>query len=198
MLELNLPAPSDKLINYIKEFSLEFPIDEINISRRQKFIECNSNINIALASHPTTDLLKEFILQEYSNFLQLQKNDFEVNCLLMQNLDSVPCFIPPHTDIGRPIAINYTIMSGGSKVETTFYKNYSENREGTTSHYNDSNLLKDKSYELNDNKWYAFNARQYHSVDNIQDKRLVLSISFWKCQFVNFKELYKDLIVREF
>jgi hypothetical protein len=198
MLELLLPKPSDNLLNYVKQLSLETPINEINISRRQKFIDCNIGINVALSSYPKTELLDELVRQEYNNFLNLHENGIHPSCLLMQNLIKAPCFIPPHTDIGRTVAINYIIFSGGNEVKTTFYKNYSIDPDGSTSYYSDETLEIEKSYELNDNKWYAFDPRQCHSVDNIHDKRLLLSISIYRQPFIRFKELYKHLIYREF
>lgn len=196
MLELNLPVPSNNLLNYIKNFSLIFPINEINISRKEKFEDYNFNLNIAMASHPTTDILHELVANEYGTFFSLHNTEFKVNCLLMQNYGTELCCVPPHTDIGRTVAINYVIVNGGTDVETTFYNQYSDDPAGVTASY--ANLEKVNGYKLNDHKWYSFDARQYHSVDKIQDTRLVLSISIWDHSFLKFKELYNHLIRREF
>lgn len=70
--------------------------------------------------------------------------------------------IHAHKDWNRDLALNYIIDQGGPNVITTFR--------------NDSKIITD-SYNLIPHRWHELNTSAYHEVDNIETKRIALSIN---------------------
>ena len=84
---------------------------------------------------------------------------------------------PPHCDRQRKLAINYIVNTGGCNVLTCFYNNkrISESLELSESALHE-NLSLDFKVRLPDQVWHAYGVQTYHSVENIQTKRIILSL----------------------
>ena len=59
--------------------------------------------------------------------------------------------------------------------------------------YSEVELYKEAHFELN--KWYGLSVRRAHSIERIETRRLLFSLSFYNITFDEFKEKYKQYIV---
>ena len=104
---------------------------------------------------------------------------------------------PPHCDRLRQTAINYIINTGGNNVLTCFYHN-SRRHHGLDQAENDQakNLNLDFKLRLTEEVWHSYNVQKYHSVENIQTKRIVLSLYLENnLTFDQFNQEYQHLFV---
>lgn len=103
---------------------------------------------------------------------------------------------PPHCDRARYVAINYIIKSGGSNVLTCFYNERRSNNDLTASEnikYNQLTL--DFKLCLPEHEWHSYNVQYAHSVENIENTRLLFSLfPVSNPDFDTFQKKYKDLI----
>jgi hypothetical protein len=105
---------------------------------------------------------------------------------------------PPHCDRHRRTAINYILSSGGNSVATNFYheKRNEENLvEAANKQYNEVTL--DFAVQLPTNTWHAYDVQSYHSVEEIENTRLVFSLLLdSNLDFASFKSHYSNLIAK--
>ena len=57
------------------------------------------------------------------------------------------------------------------------------------------NLEIDFAVKTNANTWYVMDIQNYHSVDNIENQRVILSISFNNINYDYFKNKYEHLFL---
>jgi len=69
-----------------------------------------------------------------------------------------------HTD-KRKYAINYVLNKGGLNAHTSVYSG--------------DQVLED-TYTQQDDEWYLLNTFKHHAIQNVEDKRIALSISFYE------------------
>lgn len=103
---------------------------------------------------------------------------------------------PPHCDRFRHFAVNYLLQSGGTNVLTCFYN---EHRVGTdlteaeNGRYN--NLTLDFKVCIPERIWHAYDVQYYHSVENIENARLMFSLVLASNpDFDTFKKNYKNIL----
>ena len=87
------------------------------------------------------------------------------------------------------MGINFYIDLGGDNVSTVFYDKHDPEDDlvgGHNARYED--LTKVSEHFCNDSTWYVFDTRQYHSVENIESTRVMLTISL---RGVNAKDIHK-------
>jgi hypothetical protein len=114
--------------------------------------------------------------------VQLYKPYFQENFLpilaVTDNIyDCVPSCTPPHCDKFRKTAINYLLTKGGLNVETVFYEERrSDNVFDVAEHkkYHEVTFL--EKYVLPEQQWHAFDVQTFHSVENITNRRCILSL----------------------
>jgi hypothetical protein len=102
---------------------------------------------------------------------------------------------PPHTDRVRIFALNYYLREGGEYVTTVTYNTLDHNiaGEGTGKIYKYEDLSIDKIYHLKMNSWYALSVRQAHSIENIENMRLIFTLSFHDITYHEFQGKYNHL-----
>ena len=103
---------------------------------------------------------------------------------------------PPHCDRHRRLAINYIITSGGSNVLTCFYHNrrINQNLEVAENALHDNISLNFK-VRLPDQVWHTYDVQTYHSVENIETKRIILSLYLEdNIDYKNFVNLHNHLM----
>ena len=94
--------------------------------------------------------------------------------------------------------MNYYFELGGDNVRTVFYKQKQSDvypddpTVGSTADY--EMLDVHGEYATHTNEWYALNVGHYHSVENIETTRIILSIGMPMLSFDQFKMKYDHLL----
>ena len=152
--------------------------NKMNCAEGQKF-QCDYFVNLQ-------------IKKEFQPFIQ---ETFYTSIGIFKNIgdDNLSC-LPPHIDSVRTLNLNYIISEGGENVLTTMYKTdipkVTKNMLQMESY---QNLEIDFSVKTIANNWYAMDIQNYHSVDNIENERVILSISFSHINYDYFKNKYEHL-----
>jgi hypothetical protein len=108
-----------------------------------------------------------------------------------------------HSDIDRKFALNYMLELGGKNVITSWYQETDKPLRRTKSsggkqtdtgsvNYSDLKLL--DSVVLKLNTWYLIATDILHDVDNIEDERSSISISFKSIEILKYLNI-KDNVV---
>ena len=125
---LQLPKPSDQLINLIKESALSRPLpsDLNDVTKKwvDSFVEY-SNLNVAKGEFFSNKLLDTSIKEEFQSLFKYEIHPI-IGIFHNTKPDSVASY-PPHTDYIRSFAINYYIELGGDEVTTVLYEKKNSN-----------------------------------------------------------------------
>ena len=84
-------------------------------------------------------------------------------------------------------AINYVVQSGGDDVITKFYKQIRKGSvffDSENMKYGDADVHSE--VKIPEHKWHCFNPHIYHSVENVENNRILLSV------FLDDNPLYSD------
>ena len=189
LIQLNLPKPNTDLINYsikiINDFEFAY--------RKLDWCKKTYGFNHSYADY-------EYYIDDYitsSTLTQFQcyfKYAIDKVYLIMNNShDGLPRVMPPHTDKYRKTAINFYPKLGGCNSKLTLYKQYGSDQlnESDLAPYNQ--LSKESVHSLAENTWFGFNAKQFHSLENITSKRLCLALFFTE-PFDQFCKMHSHLI----
>jgi hypothetical protein len=188
--EINLPKPSEKLINLIKTVAAERPTNFGGKAVHDAVQQVHRNN--AAGEFFKTDEVTKLALSEYQRYFY--NNLIPMIGLLRNTKTGVPAGYAPHSDRIRNVAINFYIDLGGSNVSTVFYDKYDPDNDlvgGYNAKYED--LTKVGEYFCNDSTWYVFNSRQYHSVENIETTRVMMSLSLIGVNAKNIHNVMKNL-----
>lgn len=184
-LELQLPTPSTELISEVIAASNLQKINEMHVERIAKINDYK--INIAACSYFSSAEILDLAITEYGPLFDEQFNGIGLS--LTNPNPSIISHYPPHADRARSAAINFIIWTGGENVTTTAYDRYGsyETREGAL-HWYDPELVQTGQRRWEAGEWYALDAVQYHSVENIENVRLMFALSF---RNITLNEIYK-------
>ena len=184
---LQLPKPSNDLINLVKSTALSRPI---NVSSRNWHSSIQgSDINCAAGDFFSDNNVSLMALKE---FQPLFKHRLSATIGVIHNVSPLAlASYPPHTDRVRTASVNFYIELGGNNVSTIFYdrKDLANDKVG-------GNILTYKEvsaqqeYFFNTDTWYLMNSRNFHSVENIKTTRIILGLSFLN---TNIEELLQSL-----
>lgn len=169
--ELDLPDPSPKLLQAVREFCQSTPV---NPRATEWLNECNSIDNAVEFFFELADPVNQVLRQEYGHYFP----GADICALVgyMRSPGSEPACLPPHCDQARAMAINYYISTGGDNVITSYYDFNMPPLMETGRNYTYDQVTKVGHYKFKTNQWYAFDASQCHSVENIESDRVILII----------------------
>jgi hypothetical protein len=188
--EINLPKPSEKLINLIKTVAADRPTNIGGKAVHDAIQE--SYRNNAAGEFFRTEEITQLALSEYQHYFY--NNVIPMIGLLRNTRTDQLAGYAPHSDRIRNVAINFYIDLGGSNVSTVFYDKYDPEDDlvgGYNAKYEDLNKVGE--YFCNDSTWYVFNSRQYHSVENIETTRVMLSLSLIGINAEDIHKVMKNL-----
>jgi hypothetical protein len=192
LYRFNLPKPSEELQDLIKKVARETPM-EPSAYRWHQSIQPKS-INVVES--------KFYVHEEVARLGKLEfQHFFNVEIVpvigIIKNTSNKPtaCF-PPHSDRIRCVGLNYYVELGGENIETLFYDKVdspNDNAGGNVISYADAPKII-KTAKFISEEWYILPARQYHSVENVETIRSVLSLSYVGDvdEFINS---HRDLII---
>jgi hypothetical protein len=172
IFELDLPQPSEQLIEAIQKFAATVkpdPDDKPWLDASQ-----GNTVNSVESIFARAEPLDYLLQQEYGQYFT-DTNIFAV-VGVMQNLDLTLACLPPHIDQKRALAINYYVELGGANVVTSFYDVKEPTLSDAARNYRYNEVSKTGHYKFKSNQWYAFDAAQCHSIENIETKRLIIMI----------------------
>ncbi len=193
---LNLPKPSDDLMSRIMQH-----IDTLQINNdAKKYYNRTQKNNINCVDGQTFTLSGPIYLEIVKEFYPYIKNKFYASISIFKNTDiNNLAYLPPHIDATRTLGLNYIISEGGNNTLTSMYKMSSPKLTKKVDiqmiPYNDLELS--FSVKTIKGNWYATDIQNYHSVDNIETQRLILSIYFDNINYSYFKKNYANFIVNE-
>jgi hypothetical protein len=188
--EINLPKPSEKLINLIKQVAAERPT---NFAGQASHVAIqNPNINCAAGDFFDNPEVTKLTLSEYQRYFYNNITPL-VGVLRNTNPDR-PASYAPHSDRVRNVGINFYIDLGGENVSTVFYDKHDPADDlvgGHNARYEDLNKVSESV--CNTEGWYVFDTRQYHSVENIETSRIMLTISLRGVSAKDVRNVMKNL-----
>jgi len=102
-------------------------------------------------------------------------------------------FSAPYYDY-RNITLNYYLKQGGNNVETVFYTEEQVDNlsQGLTQDHQNLTVL--NKFLLNEDCWYLLDTKRFHSVENIETERRILSLSF-DITYTEFLKEYNHLLL---
>jgi len=172
---LQLPKPSDDLINLVKEIALSKPLN-LESKRWLDSVQ-NTKVNSAAADFSVDDKITYLGKQEFQSFF---KEPMKPIIGIIHNVDTtLPAVYPPHTDRIRTLSINYYIELGGDNVNTVFYDKRDQDDDMIGGNVLSYNQLQIKNkYKFKTGFWYLLDSKRFHSVENIMTSRIMLGLSF--------------------
>ena len=184
---LQLPKPSDKLINLVKSVALSRPI---NVSSKNWHSSIQGpNINCAAGDFFSDDNINILAKQEFQS---LFKHNITATIGVIHNTNLLAlASYPPHSDRVRTASINFYIELGGSNVKTIFYDKHdlvNDTVGGNVLPYKEVSAQQEYFFETDN--WYLLNSRNFHSVENIETTRIIFGLSFFN---ISTKELLESI-----
>jgi hypothetical protein len=192
--EINLPPPSQKILEKIERMLSITEIDlELALKRKHDYIQKFRKNSVSRKFLEDDEELNQLSQNEYKIFFN---EKFHASLGIIRNIETekYACW-PPHTDRVRIFALNYYLREGGEYVTTVTYNTLDNNiaGAGTGKIYKYEDLSVDKTYHLKMNSWYALSVRQAHSIENIENMRLIFTLSFHDITYHEFESKYNHL-----
>ena len=191
---INLPKPSNQLTSLVKEVVKARPINYQSQHWHKKINPYP--INCAAGEFFAEQQVSILAISEYQKFFSERLNPI---IGIMHNTESTPASYPPHSDRIRFVGINYYIELGGKDVKTVFYDKVDSDNDLIGGHVlSYDNVPKITHTECFDSgSWYVLSSRQYHSVENIQTSRCVLSLCLQGIKLSKFVADYSNMLAGE-
>lgn len=167
--KLDLPAPSLEIIKAFKNW--EKNVELLDSSRAWLNEFHNNTTNSVLhwfGVIPELDTCLQSQYQKYFNTKIVAAGG------IMQSWNNSVSCLPPHSDRGRKLAINWYFDLGG-EVDTVFYHELSATTE-TATNYCYAEVRELERHRFTNDSWYAYEVNRCHSVEGITSRRTFLSI----------------------
>jgi hypothetical protein len=185
--KLNLPKLPEDLKNHIRSLISNSEYDEkyrIICSRYHKDFNYVDRLRI-----PRDDKLSSYV-NEY--FVPLLGKPLMSLILCIRNYREGEACFPVHTDQDRKVAFSYVIDAGGSNVETVLYDKKNKNKEHSDIiRYNKVNPVVSK--KLEEDVWYFWNPRVFHSVEGVETTRIKIELVFEEND-ISYEHCLEELI----
>lgn len=194
---LNLPKPSDKIMLLLLQ---HIETLQINNNDATKYYNNTQKGKINCAQGQRFSCPSSIYIPIFCEFYPYIKEKFISNILIFKNTDpNRLSYFPPHIDATSTLSLNYIISEGGVNTLTTMYNMDSPKstkaRDIQMTSYEDLDLS--FSVKTLKNNWYATDIQNYHSVDNIETQRTILTMTFDHINYSYFKKKCSNIIVNE-
>lgn len=174
--KLSLPKPSEQLMSFVRRYAEMEPINYSSLKWHNNIQ--NNEVNCAAGSFFSVPIITILAKREYQKYFT--KNIIPVVGRITNTDPINVASYPPHIDKQRAIAINFYIDLGGDNVETIFYDTVDPNEikhEGKVLPYN--KVRPTNKFCLPKDNWYILDVTKFHSVENIETSRIILTISIF-------------------
>jgi hypothetical protein len=186
---LSLPSPKEEVKIYAYKILNEFDFSQRKIDWTIQ--TWGKQFNYADVEYYHNQDFSKMVIDDVQH--HFNANIDYVFIILMSSWDKIPRCMPPHTDKMRRTAVNYYFELGGEDPELVFYTKHGNKDIHVTDLEKYENLDVQSVHKLQCHSWFAFNGKQFHSVENITDKRLCITLSF-KEDLAEFYELNAHLL----
>jgi hypothetical protein len=193
--QLNLPKPSDRLISLVREAASTRSTNYASKAWHEGVQQ--AEINCAAGDFFAYEQVTAQSRQEYQQYFPYVLYPIVG---IIENTDITrPASYCPHTDRVRTVGINYYIDAGGPNVTTVFYdKEDSADDDVGGNMLPYEQLTKVGEQHFNENAWYMFGTRRFHSVENVESTRLILTLSLRKCSPEDLTTVIKNYSTASF
>lgn len=184
---LDLPKLPDSIKDHIRSLVKNSSYDEkYRIIGKKYHDEFNYIDRIRI---PDDEILSSYINKK---FVPLLGRSLMSLVLCVKNIREDKACFPVHTDQNRKVALSYVIDAGGSNVETVLYdvKNINKERSDIM-RYSKVNPVVSKVLE--EDVWYFWNPRVFHSVEGIESTRIKIELVF-EINDISFNDCLDELI----
>ena len=194
IIPLNLPPPSEDLMSEIMKVVDGSSFDH-ELKRQMDHIQ---DYTVNSISH-TFNISDEVVTLTQKEFRPYFKNEIfipSVGVLTNPTPDEKMSSFPPHADRTRIFALNFYIKEGGKHVTTVHYDKFHnlDAGVGTGKMYKYPELTVASITHCKMQRWYALNVRQVHSVEDIENVRLIYTLSFHEMNIHNFLNKYSHYV----
>lgn len=194
IFEINLPKPNANLEREILRCAYEAPLDTMFKNHHETFQ--NSTVNAVSRQYEKSDnIVIQLGIEQYQPYFE--EEIFPVVGILtnVSETEKYACW-PPHSDRERIFCMNYYYEEGGENVTTIFYKQMIDDTSGPGTgkrwQYEECEVLDPIRFEMN--KWYGLRVRRAHSIENVETRRIMFSLSFYGISYDQFKIKYNHYL----
>jgi len=187
---LNIPKPNQDLETEILRCAAEAPLDNKVKSHHERLQ--GENLNIISRQYEKEDVIVISLGKaQYQPYFD--EEIFPVVGILtnVHSSEKYACW-PPHSDRERIFCMNYYYQEGGQKVTTVFYDRIIDHTPGPGTgriyQYSELNLFEEVHFAMN--QWYGLSVRRAHSIEKVENRRIMFSLSFYDITFDQFKQKY--------
>lgn len=186
---INLPRPSDDLIQMVRKYAFERPINYS--AMRWGEDQQPAGTNVAAGEFWVQPEVASLALQEYQH---LFTNALIPAIGIIHNVKETPASYPPHSDNSRrTVGINFYTDLGGDDVRTIVYDKIDNDPiNGHVLSYSELPPIL-QSVKTTNTEWFTLSTKHYHSIENIKTSRCMLSLSIMNMPFKIFEYKYKSL-----
>ena len=202
MIYLNIPNLPEHIFQQALLISEEVPDDLIGMNGVQSWYGNSIRVGSHVYGRVNAILPNDMQLELNEIYSSYFNCNFTAIIGKLKNVygNGTVC-IPPHCDRRRLIAINYLMKSGGCNVETVIYKTGRTNLDlskAQDARYEDLEINFKTCIPIK--TWHAYNVQYYHSVENIENTRLLFSLVLDTdiqgiLTYNTFLDRYKHLII---
>lgn len=172
---LNLPDPSDQIKQRAYNIIGQWQHNQKFIDNLKRYVLADQTINVASSGQILDNSLTEMVREQYQSFFEFP---IEAALSFFNNQQSQPACLPPHTHPKRTIALQYYFDTGAG-ARTVLYD---FNRTCTPSRFMDYYDYSDVTYmtstRFEKERWYMFDTRTPHSVEDINGHRMFIAFTF--------------------
>jgi hypothetical protein len=187
--QLNLPRPSDALINAVLKAADGRPTNWASKESHERVQ--GPGINCAAGDFFLDEQVAYLARRQFQKYFPYKL--FPVIGLIKNTAPETLASYCPHTDRIRTVGINYYIEAGGQNVTTVFYDKEDPIDDLVGGHmatYKDLNKINEQHF--NEDIWYMFGTRRFHSVENIERVRIILTLSLNNCTTEDLVKLIEN------
>jgi len=186
---VDLPELPSEILYSIQIQANVMALDENSYSGK----EYNKDKNFAYTE------IEEFLYSKLVSDLLLPKLKKPTTSYIfaLRNKRNIPANFPPHLDEYRKLSLNYIVETGGNNVQTSFYdlERPKDDKEFKSKNIPYEDLIKTQKYVLLKNKWNLSNTQVCHSVENLDDLRIILFVVFDdNTDYETFTKDYTELL----
>jgi hypothetical protein len=192
---LNIEKPNELLEKEIMRCANEAPLDTFYQNNHKKLQDRPLNV-ISRQFEKEDDIVIKLAKEQYQHLFD--EEIFPVVGILT-NVDpdeKYACW-PPHSDRERIFCTNYYYELGGDNVTTVFYKQITDHIPGLGTgrvwKYEEIDILEEVHFDLN--QWYGLSVRRAHSIEKVENRRIIFSLSFYEITFDDFRVKYPQYIL---
>lgn len=193
---INFPKPDASLVedvlSLIENTNMK---DAENIAGKWNIAQplLKPNLNSAFVYAVFNQEIHDKFMEQYKDIF----NGYDVKLYLAVfkniNPENGLAFFQAHTDTKRDIVLNFVIDAGGSNVLTNFYNSTKPIVERDLLGL-DSDLVLEKTVKFNQDTWVVMDTSIFHSVDNIEGTRLVLSVQINDLDYASFIQQNESIL----